>query len=85
MAILLILFGVGALPVLIGSILSTLRRVNIIGATTFLLLGLIVAFGPTEPHPYIPMMAMVALFFLILGWMVAYVVTLWKKPKLDIK
>ncbi|WP_209347954.1 hypothetical protein [Pontixanthobacter sp. CEM42] len=76
----LLIIAIGAGPVLFASLRGSSRSANITGGITFLLLFSIAVFGPQEPHPFIPNVAMLGLFFLLLGWMIAYVIALWKSP-----
>ncbi len=81
--LLLAILSLGAAPVLLAATFSNWRRVNIVGGATLLTLVAIVAFGPQEPHPYIPIMAMMMIGGLLLGWLIAYLITLSKSSKPD--
>ncbi|WOE76257.1 hypothetical protein [Alterisphingorhabdus coralli] len=54
---------------IIASIHGTVRRVNITGGVTLLVLSSLAIFGPQEPHPFIPVMAIISIVFLVLGWL----------------
>jgi uncharacterized membrane protein YccC len=81
--LLLAILGLGAAPVLLTATFSTWRRVNIVGGATLLILVAIAAFGPQEPHPYIPVIAMMTIGGLLLGWLISYLITLSKSSKPD--
>ena len=78
----ILLFSVaGAIPALIASFFGGLRRVNLAGGVTLAILIGVMVFSPSEPHPYLGVLAVMMMPGAAIGWLVGASVTYWRNTK----